>query len=855
MISSLSKRILCSAVSLLLLFFSWVSAPATDTPSLTRAVRSWEFLPVVGTRAALLGNEAGNFEAWVYPLKIFRDFRLLFHVGNRVLPAESLARTLTVRPESSSILYADDTFRVRETIFVPVSEPGAVIILEIDTAQPLEIEAAFQCDFQLEWPAALGATYVNWNLNLHAFELGEELNKFSALVGSPSATLFHQEYNTNYSSSREDSLLLGPTTQGKDTKVLVVAGSVHDAREAEETFHRLADNYTELMRSSADYYAKYLNQTVSLTLPDTQLQQAYDWARMSTLQGMVNNPYLGTGLIAGYRTSGTTERPGFAWFFGRDALWSSFALDAEGDFSDTRIALDFLSRYQRADGKIPHEIAQSATFVDWFKDYPYPYASADATPLYLAAMNDYATQSGDTAFVQQRWESLWKAYEFLKSTYNAQGLPQNSGFGHGWVEGGPLLPVQTELYQSALGTEALRALSNLAYLIGKQDVGKQLQEEFTRQKQLVEKTFWSPDDRIYAYALDPNGQRIETPSVLAAVPLWFQLLDEGHANLMIDRLADSDHQTDWGMRIISSKNPVYDPGGYHYGSVWPLFTGWAAVGEYAYHRSLPAYSNLRSNALLVLDGSLGHATEVLSGDYYQPLSTSSPHQIWSAAMVVNPILRGMLGLATDASSQEVRFAPHVPAEWKALEIRNVHLLNTTLDLNYERTEEGITLIVHRTGSGPCNLVFSPALSPRTEVVSVDINGRPVSVKVQRNPEDQHAVVRFRISGGSDVLRIKLRNDFDVSVSSYLPPLGERSSGLRIISESWGPKNESLSLAIAGIPGKQYELAVWNPDHLVSVEGGQITKRQGETGVWITVLLPGKDTSSYVHGKIVIHFRP
>jgi len=40
-------------------------------------------------------------------------------------------------------------------------------------------------------------------------------------------------------------------------------------------------------------------------------------------------------------------------------------------------------------------------------------------------------------------------------------FPLNYGIGHGWVEGGPLLPVMTEYYQSALGTEALRALSHL----------------------------------------------------------------------------------------------------------------------------------------------------------------------------------------------------------------------------------------------------------------------------------------------------------------------------------------------------------------------------------------------------------
>ncbi len=176
---------------------------------------------------------------------------------------------------------------------------------------------------------------------------------------------------------------------------------------------------------------------------------------MSVLQGLATNPYLGTGLIAGYRTSGGTQRPGFAWFFGRDALWTSLALDAEGDFGNTRAALEFLSKYQRADGKVPHEISQGASFVPWFTDYPYAYASADATPLYIITMNDYVVTSGDVAFAQQKWDNLWKAYQFLLSTYDAQGLPQNFGIGHGWVEGGPLLPVHTELYQSGLGRRSL----------------------------------------------------------------------------------------------------------------------------------------------------------------------------------------------------------------------------------------------------------------------------------------------------------------------------------------------------------------------------------------------------------------
>src|ERR1700736_1319117 len=104
--------------------------PKPPSLELSRAVRPWEFLPVVGTRAGLFGNESGRMEAWVYPLKLLREFHLQFHVDGRVLPAEALARTVVVRPESSTIVYSGDTFTVRETFFAPVGEPGAVIAID-----------------------------------------------------------------------------------------------------------------------------------------------------------------------------------------------------------------------------------------------------------------------------------------------------------------------------------------------------------------------------------------------------------------------------------------------------------------------------------------------------------------------------------------------------------------------------------------------------------------------------------------------------------------------------------------------------------------------------------------------------
>ncbi len=848
MASSFSQRIILALLISLTLFTPFANAqqPAPGL-ELTRTIRTWEFLPVVGTRAALFGNETGRLEAWVYPLKIFREFHLTFHVGGRALPAESLARTLSVRPESATILYAGDSFRVRETLFVPIREPGAVILFDVETEQPLEIEAAFVPDFQLEWPAAIGGTFVEWDAKQNAFVFGEETRKFAALVGSPTAADARVAYQTNYSSSDENSLRLGATQKGKETKVLLVAASVASRTEAEKTYEHLGASYPDLLRESAEFYRGYLGKTVNLELPDNSLQQSYDWARISTIQGLVSNPYLGTGLVAGYRTSGTSQRPGFAWFFGRDSLWTSFALNEEGDYATSRTAIDFISKYQREDGKVPHEISQSASLVPWFKDYPYPYVSADATPLFIIAMNDYVVQSGDVAFAHDKWDNVWRAYQFLRSTYDAQGFAQNAGVGHGWVEGGPLLPVKNEFYQAGLGVEALNALSNLARLVGKGDVSKTLATEFDRQKPALDKAFWSPEKRIYAFALKQDNQRADEASVLATVPMWFGLPEATHANEMITQLADADHETDWGMRIISSHSNFYDGSGYHFGSVWPLFTGWASVGEYRYHRALPAYSNLRANALLAGDGSLGHFTEVLSGDYYTSFATSSPHQIWSAAMVMTPILRGLFGLQTDVQTHQITLAPHVPADWTSFAIHNVHLGSVSADFEYRKTPGSIVLETKRTGPGDCWVEFAPSFSLRTKVVSVEMNGRPLPFKMQINSNDQHLFARFPTDSGSTTVVIRVKNDFGLALSNQLPPLGSTSQGLRIVSESWNTARSQLTLDVSGASGKSYELEIWNPAQITSVDGGVVTN-QGNLRIQFAEGTGG----GYVHQKIVIH---
>ena len=510
-----------------------------------------------------------------------------------------------------------------------------------------------------------------------------------------------------------------------------------------------------------------------------------------------------------------------------------------------------MTKYQRSDGKIAHEVPQSASLVRWFEDYPYGYASADATPLFLIAMCDYIERSGDLAFAREKWESIWRAYQFLNSTFDPDGFAQNLDVGHGWVESGPLVPVRTEIYQASLGIEALRAISSLAGRIGKGDLAASLDGIFHRQRIRLNDLFWSPDKKMFAFAIDPNNARMDEPTVLPAVPMWFGLLDATKAEEMITRLAAADLQTDWGMRILSSSSPKYAGDGYHFGAVWPLFTGWASVGEYRYHRELPAYLNLRANALLALDGSPGHVTEVLNGDQYEPLPTSTPQQTWSAAMIVSPLLEGLFGLETNAVAGEVALAPHLPANWDSFTISNLHLGSVRLALRFRKDANDMRLEITRSGNGKCTLDFSPALSLRAHMDSATLNGRALPYHIESNDEDQHSSVRFEVPAGKSTLRMRISDDFGLSLASQLSAEGRPSRDLRILSTSWTPERDGLSLDVAGVPGRTYEFRLSNSSQIVSVGGAELDKSDPRAPKLLVRFASGSD--AYLQHHISLRF--
>src|SRR5262249_413587 len=97
------------------------------------------------------------------------------------------------------------------------------------------------------------------------------------------------------------------------------------------------------------------------------------------------------------------------------------------------------------------------------------------------------------------------------------------------------------------------------------------------------------------------------------------------------------------------------------------------------------------------------------------------------------------------------------------------------------------------------------------------------------------------------LRIGLRNDFGVSYSNSLPGLGSTSHGLRVTAETWSTAHDVLTLEAVGVPAARYELSVWNPAQVASVDGAELKKGR------LVVTFPSAANDVYSQQKITIHF--
>jgi len=590
----------------------------------------------------------------------------------------------------------------------------------------------------------------------------------------------------------------------KDQVDIIFAAGNEDREQLIKAYMEALQNPEMIYKNSVKHYEDLQNNMLSITTPDENFNKGYAWAVAATDRFFVETPGLGTSLVAGY--NGTDRgwdgghkvngRPGYAWYFGRDAVWSAFAVLDYGDYEGVKDILNMFIKYQDLNGKIFHELSTSG-FVH--------YDASDATPLFIILAGRYLIYSGDREYIRSIWPAIEKAIQYCESTdTDGDGLIENTNVGHGWVEGGHLFGSHTSLYLASCWAEAL---INASFIEKDKHFSEQLvfrinfRERRMQVQEMIKRDFYNPTTQFMYQGLYKDGSYHMEQSILPSIPMYFKYLNVENTKHMLKTYASHEYSSDWGVRMASIHNPKYHPRGYHSGAVWPLYTGWVALAEYN-NRPLQGFSHIMSNLNNYRDFSLGYTEEVLNGEKYLP-SGVCPHQCWSETMVLQPIIEGLLGLKPSGYSHKLEFSPNVPFSWNYIKVMNIKTGSNSVNWGM-RKESGKTTYTFTGFEENEEFLFSPLFMPGTAIRKVLVNGEETGYDTLL--EDQG--MQLRVCWGNDANpEIIVMHQGGISL---IPPIekpekGEQSHGIRIIDASW--ENNIYTIETEGAAGMQYELEV------------------------------------------------
>ena len=808
-------------------------------------VRPQQYLGVVGPRSAWLGTETGEAELWVHPFKLVSGFRLDFRIPDYTDPVRGadVARRIDVRPELTTITYSHATFTVRQHILAPLDQPGLLVLLDVDSIHPLEIIASFRNVFQYAWPGAFGGQYASWNAERKAFVLSESLRKRNGYLGSPWATTASN--HPAHALPDAPSVFRIPVDAERAKRefipIAVVAGTM-ERDELFATYQGLIANAATLYRERVEHATRLRDATVSIDSPDDRLDLSFEWAKVNLDEQRVCNPDLGCGPVAGWAASGQSLRPGFGWFFGGDAAINSLAMTSAGMHGLVAEGLRFFAKYQRADGKITHEISQSAGQVPWFSDFPYTYYHADTTPYWIAAAWQHWRATGDDALVAELWPSLQKAWTWcLANDTDGDGIIENTTGGLGAIEVGEIgESIHQDVYLAAVWILAIDAMREMAAARGDAARAGEAEGLAVRARRTLNEKYWIASAQHHAFGILRSGKTNDALSVWPATAAAFGEFDPVRGNRTMAALASHRVTADWGARMLADDHPLYEPLHYNMGAVWPFVTGFVALGHYRYERPWAGYPLVDALSQLTFDFARGRHAELLSGAFYRPLDTAVPHQFFATSMLATPILRGIVGWEANAPKRAARLAPQLPPSWGAFDVKRLGVGGARLDVAFRQVTH--TLVATLSASnGPITIDYVPQVPVgATEVSSFTTPG---------NRKSARNVTALVVGDTPVVVTTTWRGGYAIEPPTTDLAIGQRSSGLRVLDVV--AEGRAVRVDVEGVAGTTAGLGVHGAEP-AAVSGAEQVTWRGNRGT-VRVALPASASGST--GRVSLTIQP
>ena len=428
-------------------------------------------------------------------------------------------------------------------------------------------------------------------------------------------------------------------------------------------------------------------------------------------------------------------------------------------------------------------------------------------------------------------------------------LIENTNVGHGWVEGGKLYGAHTTLYLAAQWAGAMREAFVIASYLQQDSLARIYMEESRKVSSIINTEFWNEDAGFYYDGKLKDGSFEKEPTVQAATFLLQKLAEPDKAAKVLLEYASNAFSSDWGVRIIKESSPMYNPEGYHYGSVWPLFTGWTALAEYAYFRPVQGYMHIMNNLLIHKNFAKGLVEEVMNGEKYEPSGVCS-HQCWSETMVLQPVIEGMLGYQTIAEFGQMQFTPSFPPDWDTVYIQNLKVGPDKVTFYMKRSQGKYKFTFESEAKTPISIRFAPRMFPGSEVVKYTINRVDQKGLAVRK---ENGVMPAAIVDLNTWSTVEIQTKGGISVIPVVPDpeIGSISKSFRIIEDLY--VDSAYVIEVEGLPGKSYTLSfVNNNGNPQKIENARLLSQKGEILTLNVDFEPS--TGKYARKLIKINFK-
>ena len=530
----------------------------------------------------------------------------------------------------------------------------------------------------------------------------EELNNFQSL-GTP--------YNGNGVFAKQVFEVEIPAGSTRQFQVFI-SGSyeTEDITLAEN--NEIRENWQEMLKTKKERLAALAEQS-KLTIPDENIQLAFEWLKYNSDWLIRDVPHVGRGITAGI--------PDYPWWFGVD---SEYALKGYMTIGQTDIVystiklLDSVSEAVNGNGRIIHEMSTNGAVFN-------P-GNINETPQFASLIWEVFKWNGDKAFLERYFPTIEKGLQWLMDEQDKDGNLFPDGFGMMEIHG-----LDSEMIDVAAYTQrAFADAAEIALVLGKEELAASYAETATTMAVKINEEFWSEEFNSYADFIGTDQQalhliedaivRADTldkpwaveelkatrAKILAnpsSTPRPFVLHHNWVVNTPMEmNIADNDkalkaletgtnYVNPFGMFVTGidrDESAGSDDGSFkgpeifsYTGAVMTLPTAVQIVGENNYGRPDQALNYLKRMTRSFSYALPGSMYEV-SPDY------GMITQAWNIYGYGVPIVQQFFGIQPMAHKKVVYVRPQMPTDWKNASLENVIVADNTISVYFSEDDSG-----------------------------------------------------------------------------------------------------------------------------------------------------------------------